>query len=784
MNEKIQNMKQRRAVFFILAAAVVLSAIVAIVDQAACSASPFFGDRSPSGRRDKPLELIVVPEEEEWLVLVAAPIAAQIKSKQKTPILIVLSSDQSEEQRRLLDQLNLFSESCSVLSQDQDRGLFEVPDERPVRLKVVRPSLAQVSVLLAESFWKKADTVVAASTGEPETAILGSTLAAHLRVPFIPYQNPRDLRALSRVLKAVGAGKLLFCTDYPERSQRIASSFPQKVEFLDCSSASKRVIDLLGTSKIRNLILARVPEPETGQGASSWIGPYLSLMRGAPVVLCPSVNGTFAEERAKDLINKYSLRPHTVTILGDYDSIGTITMQDSDRLGEYEVPIEPCSRPFHGGPAVLGVGRIPFRRLWASSTIIAQGLAREHILQGQEPRVLMVANPNCAYGSLPLAETISRVTAEEFKNFGARIDEFYGVRSNNPGALEAAGKAHLIIYEGHVSDQFLFQDPGDTFESEETPEEWQYAPPDELPGAAAPEGDVVFSASDTLAGSEFDEPRPLKEGRDEEREYENYQNAEVFPMEPGYMAPEEIFPYAAVEHLDGLPLVVLQSCHSLEEEIASQIFKAGGVGLVGSVTNVYSASGSAFVKAFCDGLVYQHETAGEALRDARNYFLCLAELKKKRGHTETAKVYRAALSFCLWGDPELRITAGLPNKTKLKPISAKLIPPDKMSISTPRRRLPELRTEKYFVRIFPASQVAGIVKRLKTREERRLTPIYFFRLPVPEGFDARQHSNLQRKDDPPNRAVFMTDSFKRFLYVLYFPSKEKKNNKFELRFTK
>jgi len=335
-----------------------------------------------------------------------------------------------------------------------------------------------------------------------------------------------------------------------------------------------------------------------------------------------------------------------------------------------------------------------------------------------------------------------------------------------------------------VSDQFLFQDPGDIFESEEPPEEWQYERPDELPGAAAPEGDGVFSASDTLAGSEIDEPRPFAEGRDEEQQYENYQNAAVLPMEPGYMAPEEIFPYAAVEHLDGLPLVVLQSCHSLEEEIARQIFKAGGVGLVGSVTNVYSASGSAFVKAFCDSLVYQHETAGEALRDARNYFLCLAELKKKRGHTETAKVYRAALSFCLWGDPELRITAGLPNKPKLKPISAKLVPPDKIRILTPRRRLPELRTEKYFVRMFPASQVAGIVKRLKAREARRLTPIYFFRLPVPESFDPRQHSNLQHKDDPPNRAVFMTDSFKRFLYVLYFPAKENKNNKFELRFTK
>jgi hypothetical protein len=42
------------------------------------------------------------------------------------------------------------------------------------------------------------------------------------------------------------------------------------------------------------------------------------------------------------------------------------------------------------------------------------------------------------------------------------------------------------------------------------------------------------------------------------------------------------------------------------------------------------------------------------------------------------------------------------------------------------------RTETYFVRMFPGSCLAGIVKRVKNRTPRRIAPLYFFRLDLPE----------------------------------------------------
>ena len=749
--------------------------------------------RLQADSRDKPLELIAVPEEEKWLVLVAAPIAAQIKQKQKTPVVIVLSSEQPEKQRWLLAQLNLVANSCSVLSQDQNKDLFGVSGELPVRVRAVRPNLTQASILFAKSFWKRANTVVMASTRKPEVGILASTLAAHLRVPFIPFEAAADLRGLSKDLDSLGVATVLFGIESGDANQIEISSIRQKVEFLDGTSLSSRIIELLGASNIRNLILARVPQPETGVGAQSWIGPYLSVMRGAAVVLCSSADGTSAEEQVKDFITRHSLRPCTITILADYDSIGAITIKDSENLGDYEVYVEPCSRPLQGDAAAVGVGRIPLRGLWACSTAVACGIAREFIpstssgqaLGQNQPHVLMVANPNAQYGSLPLAETVSRATSEEFKNFGITISEFYSVPLNNPQILEAATKANLIIYEGHLYDQLLFQDPSNIIEPEdEYSEEWS----------------ATNGSDESTTDSILDEHPRSNRG---ESSIENRG--------------------AGIERLEGLPLIVLQSCHSLEEAVAQQIFSLGGIGLIGSVSNIYSASGSAFIKAFCDGLLYRGDTVGEALRDARNYFLCLHQLKCKRGHTQTAAVYRAALGFCLWGDPELRITAGVTRKPRLKPILARYIASDKISISTPERRLPELQTEKYFVRMFPASQLAGIVKRSKTspaprlrgdklapaeagggfdpvqaRAEpwtgskptssaalpRQLMPIYFFRLPIPRGFNAQQYTNLQRQGDTPNRAVFMTEPFERFLYVLYFPEKEIKDDKFELQFTK
>jgi hypothetical protein len=235
--------------------------------------------------------------------------------------------------------------------------------------------------------------------------------------------------------------------------------------------------------------------------------------------------------------------------------------------------------------------------------------------------------------------------------------------------------------------------------------------------------------------------------------------------------------------LEAIPLVVIQSCHSLDDTVLD-ILTSGAIGIIGSKTNIHSASGSAFIKAFCDGLLYRSDTIGEAMRDAKNYLLCVSALKKARGHTQYAKVERAAYSFHFWGDPELRIFPSLQNSQKIKPVSGTFVRPDKITVQIPKKRSPTSRTDKYFLRMFPGSEAAGILKRIKDKEIRRVAPIYFFRIPMPRNFEPSQYAGLKKADDNTVRAVFFVDSFKRFLYIVYFPEKEEQGQVFTLQFIK
>lgn len=731
--------------------------------------------------QNEPIALIVVPEEDTCVLAVVAPVAARIRQVNKTPILLALAAEPTREQTLLLNRLAPFSGSCTILTSDPNLFWGQEKEGFITNIVPTTSDLMETSLLLARHYWQKTDLVVIAYKDDPAAAILGSTLASHLAVPFIPITGQEDPNVFSKEFETLDVKRVLFTISDVRPNPSFLDSLNQEIDILDIPSIQKRLVKQIGDANVQNLILFRVPSELTGDGTTSWLAPYLSLMRGAPVVPCYSPDPLAAEENTKRLIEVCLLKPRTVTILADYDSIGVIMFSEATESEEYELMFEPCSRPVEGVAAEMGVGRIPFRELWAASTLLARGISKDFILGQEEPKVLMIANPRIDYGPLPLCETISRATAKEFINLGIHMDEFYGVPCHDIAIQKATGNSQLIIFEGHITDFTLFE---------------------EAPLTASDELYVYATECEDKYGEGFIEvldstnyhiDNPVEEdpAYDESAEYNpgiqlptdktdsNYQvsdaNLRLFP----YRLEQQIEPY----HLDGIPLVILQSCHSLDDS-ASDILAAGSVGIVGSVTNIHSASGSAFIKAFCDGFLYRGDTMGEALRDARNYLLCVAELKTKREHTQQAKVSRAAYGFGLWGDPEIKLFDGLHRRPQRRTVSASFVEGDKIRIVVPKMRLPTSRTREYFLRMFPGSEVAGIVKRLKHKDMRRVMPIYFFRIPKPESFVPLQYTSLQESDGKMSRSVFLADSFERFLYILYFPSKEKKGQEFTLQFVK
>jgi len=320
--------------------------------------------------QNKPVTLIGVPESDEHLLALAAPIAAKIRQRNQTPILLALASANAAQQN-LLKQLAPLAGSCIVLTPDSDPPLAEVralfatnivsafrdPEEGS------RNAGSQIGLLLAGSFWKKTDVVVAAGAADPEALILGGTLAAHLGVPLIPATgrtNPEGSReagshTLSEQMKLLGVQRILHVASDTDLDAKFISGFEHKTEFIDIAGVHKRIIEAIGASRIRNIILFRVPDDSKDDAASAWLTPYLSLMRGAAVVPCHSADAWAAEEDAKKLIRTYSLRPQTVTILAHYDAIGTAKWVEETESGDYEIIAEPCSRPLEGAAVEMGV---------------------------------------------------------------------------------------------------------------------------------------------------------------------------------------------------------------------------------------------------------------------------------------------------------------------------------------------------------------------------------------------------------------------------------------------
>jgi hypothetical protein len=265
---------------------------------------------------------------------------------------------------------------------------------------------------------------------------------------------------------------------------------------------------------------------------------------------------------------------------------------------------------------------------------------------------------------------------------------------------------------------------------------------------------------------------------------EDESDSETSPEDPSdesdYM---DMQPQLPAPEVKAFPVVILQSCHSLEGGAYVSAFQAGASAVVGTVTNVHSASGSSFIKSYCDSVIYRGATLGEALREAKNYFLLLSSLKKGRGHTEQAKGVRVAMSFRLYGDPELDVALGRFDAYRHRPLAANWLDNTSFTIKTPKRRLEEVRTDKYTARLMASSQTAGLVRRLKDKPERKLMPLYYFRLDSPPLFNAAAFNTLTRPEDQSPRAVFLADPYKRYVWVLYLPEKDKTNDLLQLRFT-
>jgi hypothetical protein len=226
-------------------------------------------------------------------------------------------------------------------------------------------------------------------------------------------------------------------------------------------------------------------------------------------------------------------------------------------------------------------------------------------------------------------------------------------------------------------------------------------------------------------------------------------------------------------------LIFLQSCLALCEADVYPLLQRGAVGVVGSSTRTYSASGGACSLAFFDALLYENQSLGGALRQAKNFLLAYSLLKQKRLGSD-AKLQganlRSAWAFTLWGDPTLKLPRP-DNPAHPLPMVRHEVHGKTITLCQPEQAYETVTSENYQARMFPNGRLAGLLHKDVKSSDRRLAPFLFAEVrlsKVPAGRTPRLRSRL-----PSDHWVFCWDARLRRGYLLITPRAKDRG---ELRF--
>jgi hypothetical protein len=216
-------------------------------------------------------------------------------------------------------------------------------------------------------------------------------------------------------------------------------------------------------------------------------------------------------------------------------------------------------------------------------------------------------------------------------------------------------------------------------------------------------------------------------------------------------------------------LVFLQSCLALNEAEARPLFERGAVAVVGSSTRTYSASGGAFTLAFFDALLYEHQSLGGGLRQAKNFLLTYSLLKAKllgdKAKLSGANM-RSAWAFTLWGDPTLKLPHPEMPPEALSPVTHR-VHGNTITLTLPETSYPKIGVGQYRAEMRPNTRMAGLLTKGGDEDDRHLVPFLFAEVYLPKA-PARGIPRLSSRL-PSRHWVFNWDARRRCGYLLVAP---------------
>ena len=215
-------------------------------------------------------------------------------------------------------------------------------------------------------------------------------------------------------------------------------------------------------------------------------------------------------------------------------------------------------------------------------------------------------------------------------------------------------------------------------------------------------------------------------------------------------------------------LFFLQSCLALKEEEAGPLIRRGAIAVVGSSTRTYSATGGAFTLAFFDALLYDQQTLGGALRQAKNFLLSYSLLKEKR-LGDKAKLkgvnVRSAWAFTLWGDPTLRLPPPPIPAGRLDAVRHTLRG-TRLTLTLPEAAYERIVVGNYEAQMLPNARLAGLVGEGVEEGNKALVPFVFAEIPL---LKAKGRTPTLTSRIPERNWVFSWDARRECGYLLVTP---------------
>lgn len=215
--------------------------------------------------------------------------------------------------------------------------------------------------------------------------------------------------------------------------------------------------------------------------------------------------------------------------------------------------------------------------------------------------------------------------------------------------------------------------------------------------------------------------------------------------------------------------VLLQSCLALMPEKVQPLLTRGAIAVVGTSTRTYSASGGAFSLAYFDALLYDGQSLGGSLRQAKNFLLAYAALKQKRLGSQARRTganHRAAWAFSLWGDPTFRLPSPSCPAACSRPPIRHQVQGNEILVHLPTQWHPPITSDRFRTQIPANARLAGLIRN-KTDSDSPVVPMIFVEVALPHlqpGVRPRLRSSL-----PSNQWVFLWDPRRQTGYLLAAP---------------